>query len=188
VPLRQAVCELVASRTGTVLTGPVRLLTHVRCFGHCFNPVSFYYCFDAGDERVLAVVAEVTNTPWGERHAYVMAAPDTLEGGSVAVLRETLDKRLHVSPFMGMDLRYDWRVSVPDEHLLVHIEARRRDGESVFDATLSLRRTEIDARSLWRALLRYPLMTLRVQGRIYAHALGLRLRGARCFSKPAGER
>jgi DUF1365 family protein len=185
VPLKQAVQELVAQRTGDRPEGPVRVLTHLRYLGHCFNPVSFYYCFDALGERVVAVVAEVTNTPWGERHAYVMPVADPHDGGTVKVMRQQSPKRLHVSPLLGMDLRYDWRLTVPSEQLLVHIGAERgNDGGGVFDATLTLRRREIDARSLRRALLRYPLMTLRIQARIYTHALRLRLRGAQWFTHP----
>ena len=93
------------------------MLTQLRSFGHCFNPVSFYYCLDGAGEQVEAVVAEVTNTPWGERHAYV------LPGGW-----GSFDKALHVSPFMGMDHRYTARACAPGERLAVHIESRR-DGE-----------------------------------------------------------
>ena len=70
VPLADSVRALVAERLGTAPAGPIRLLTQLRTLGHCFNPVSFYYCFDEA-ERLQALVAEVTNTPWGERHAYV---------------------------------------------------------------------------------------------------------------------
>ena len=81
-PLRHAVTEIVAQRTGTTVDGPIRLLTHLRYFGHCFNPVSFYYCYDAAGEHVRAVVADVTNTPWGERHAYVMPVERRRDHGS----------------------------------------------------------------------------------------------------------
>ncbi len=185
VGLKESVFELVRQRTGFTPDGPVRLLTHLRYFGHCFNPVSFYYCFDALGEQVVAVVAEVTNTPWGERHAYVMPVTETHDRGTVTVLREQFDKQLHVSPFMGMDRRYDWRLTVPDEQLLVHIESQPRSaGEGAFDATLSLRRHEIDAASLRRALLCHPAMSARIQARIYSHALRLRLRGARWYPHP----
>ena len=76
----------------------MRLLTNLRCLGHLFNPVSFYYCFDRAGEELEAVVAEVTNTPWGERHAYVLGVRGT-DGG----VRERVDKVFHVSPFMAMD-------------------------------------------------------------------------------------
>ncbi len=184
-PLREAVLALVEQRTGARPDGPVRLLTHLRSCGHCFNPVSFYYCFDASGERVAAVVAEVSNTPWGERHAYVMSASQARDRGTVRVLHVQLDKQLHVSPLMGMERRYDWRLTVPAQQLLIHIESHPgSEEEGAFDATLSLRRREIDTRSLRRALLRYPLMPLQVQAHIYGHALRLRLRGARWYPHP----
>jgi DUF1365 family protein len=184
MPLGDAVRELVLERTGIALEGPIRLLTHLRYFGHCFNPVSFYYCYDARGERVEAVVAHVTNTPWGERHAYVMAAGEVAEHGAVTVMRGVFEKRLHVSPLMGMDHTYEWRLSEPSERLSVHIESRRTAGERVFDATLSLERRELTAAELRRVLARYPLLTLRLTARIYTHALRLKLRGATYHPHP----
>ena len=90
----------------------------MRTFGHCFNPVSFYYCFTPA-EQLEAVVAEVTSTPWGERHAYVLERTD--DG---RVLDGSFAKRLHVSPFMGMEQSYLWRVAAPGATLSVHIESR----------------------------------------------------------------
>jgi DUF1365 family protein len=182
-PLREAVCQLVLERTGIVLKGPIRLLTHLRYVGHCFNPVSFYYCYDAAGERVLTVVAHVTNTPWGERHAYVMPVAGRRDHGTARVMRGRFQKRLHVSPLMGMDHVYDWRVSEPGERLSVHIESTRA-GERVFDATLALRRREMNASEMSRVLARYPLLTLRLTGRIYTHALRLKLRGATYHPHP----
>ena len=109
VPLRRAVRDVVAEQTGARPEGPIRLLTQLRSFGHCFNPVSFYYCFEPSGEQVQALVAEVTNTPWGERHAYVIDG----RAARLAVLAGQFDKALHVSPFMGMDHRYDARARVP---------------------------------------------------------------------------
>jgi hypothetical protein len=194
-PLREAVSETVMQSTGIALDGPIRLLTHLRYLGHCFNPVSFYYCFDASGERVRAVVAHVTNTPWGEHHSYVLAAEQRSEHGSTAVLHGHFAKALHVSPLMGMEHTYDWRLSEPGERLSVHIESLREGGARAFDATLSLRRREIDAGELRRALIRHPALTMRLSAYIYAHALRLRLRGASYHAhpkanarrKPAGE-
>ncbi|HWF33673.1 MAG TPA: DUF1365 domain-containing protein [Solirubrobacteraceae bacterium] len=183
-PLREAVGELVAERTGIELDGPVRLLTHLRYFGHCFNPVSFYYCYDAAGERVRAVVAEVTNTPWGERHAYVLPVGDAADRGGTHVLQGQFAKVLHVSPLMGMNQTYDWRLSEPSERISVHIESLAENGKRVFDATLSLCRSELTPRTLRRALLRYPALTMRLTARIYAHALRLRLRGAKYHPHP----
>jgi uncharacterized protein len=173
-PLADCVRDLVAERTGARPAGPVRLLTTLRTFGHAFNPVSFHYCFDAAGERVEAVVAHVTNTPWGESHAYVLdRAPD-----GDAVMRDSVDKAFHVSPFIGMDGRYDWRVTEPGEQLLVHIDERDLEGALVFDATLSLERRALTRAELRRALARFPASSLRVVGLIYWNALRLKLRGA----------
>jgi uncharacterized protein len=177
-PLDEEVRRVVLERTGARPSGPIRVLTHARTFGHCFNPVSFYYCYDPAGRRVETVVAEVTNTPWGERHAYVLR-----RDGDGPVLEERLDKAFHVSPFMGMDHRYHWRVVEPGEQLVVHIDAVRA-GRRAFDATLTLRRRELDRRTLRRLLLRYPAATLVAGARIYAHALRLRLKGAPCFPHP----
>jgi len=184
-PLRDAVADVVAQSSGLVIDGPVRVLTHLRYLGHCFNPVSFYYCFDAAGEQVQAVVAHVTNTPWGERHAYVLAAGERSDHGSTSVLHGRFAKALHVSPLMGMRHAYDWRLSEPGERLSVHIESTHLDdGARAFDATLALRRREITPGSLRGALVRYPALTLRLTARIYAHALRLRLRGAAYHAKP----
>lgn len=184
IPLDDAVRELVKERTGMHLTGPIRLLTHLRYFGKSFNPVSFYYCFSNDGKQVSAVVADVTNTPWGERHSYVMGVDRATDHGTTKLMRAQFDKQLHVSPLMGMDHTYDWRLTEPDEQLLVHIDSSGPDGKSVFDATLSLNRRELTPRALRGALLRYPFLTARILTRIYTHALRLRLRGAKYFPHP----
>ena len=180
VPLADAVRQRVAQHTGTAPSGPIRMLTHLRTCGYCFNPVTFYYCF-AQDGGLEAVVAEITNTPWRERRAYVLRPPPGT--GRRAVHRFQLDKDFHVSPFLPMDLHYDWRFSLPGERLAVHMALHR--GAPVFDATLSLHRRPLTARSLALALLRYPLMPLRVIARIHFEALRLWLKGAPVYSHPA---
>jgi uncharacterized protein len=179
VPLREAVLDAVAERTAQRPDGPVRLLTHLRYLGHSFNPVSFYYCFDSGGEHVEAVLAEVTNTPWRERHAYVLSRGQS--GG--AVLSDSLGKDFHVSPFLGMDGRYEWRVSEPGPALSVHI-ASAEEGAPVFDATLSLERRELSRATLRRLLVRYPAASLAVVARIYLHALALKLKGVPVHRHP----
>jgi DUF1365 family protein len=175
-PLDVAVRDLVEERTGRRPAGPIRVLTQLRSFGHCFNPVSFYYCFDSSGEHVQAVIAEVTNTPWGERHSYVVE-------GHGPVLKAESEKVLHVSPFMGMDHHYDWRVADPGETLSVHIESLR-GGQRAFDATLSMRRHELSRRTLAGITARYPFATARVLALIYGHAFKLKLKGARVHPHP----
>jgi uncharacterized protein len=180
-PLAECARELVTAETGTRPAGPVRLLTGLRYFGHSFNPVSFYYCFDAAAERVEAVVADVQNIPWRERHPYVLARGERRG----TVLGDDLEKTLHVSPLMGMDQTYAFRAAEPGERLAVHIESRPRgtDGKS-FDATLSLRRRELSRRTLAGLLARYPAMSLQVVAKIYAQAARLKLKGARYHPHP----
>jgi uncharacterized protein len=158
--------------------GPIRVLTNLRSFGHCFNPVSFFYCHD--NVGILdSVIAEVTNTPWGERHAYVLRG-----AGNGRVLCGDFGKLLHVSPFMGMDHAYELRATAPGETLSVHVESRR-EGAVAFDATLRMRRRPFTARVLADVTARYPLATARTLGLIYAHAVVLKVKGVPVYSHPA---
>jgi DUF1365 family protein len=177
IALADAVRALLERRTGSTPAGPIRLLTHLRTFGHCFNPVSFYYCFTP-QEQLDAVVAEVTNTPWGERHAYVLGRT-----GEGPVLSASFAKALHVSPFMGMEQRYAWRAGTPGPALAVHIESFQ-DGRRAFEATLALRRRPLTRGALARVTARYPAATLRVLALIYGHALALKLKGVAVHPRP----
>jgi len=175
-PLESEVRRLVEERLGERPEGPIRLLTHLRYFGYCMNPVSFYYCFDRA-EQLRAVLAEVHNTPWGERHCYALSASDTGQ------IRARFPKAFHVSPLLPMDHEYDWRLSPPGERLAVHMR-NLEEGRPVFDATLALRRRPLTASSLRRVLTRYPLMTTKVIAAIYWQALRLKLKGARFHPHP----
>ncbi|GAC1321386.1 MAG: DUF1365 domain-containing protein [Thermoleophilaceae bacterium] len=179
--LAESVRRLVAERSGKRPDGPIRLLTNLRSFGHCFNPVSFYYCFAPGADDLEAIVAEVTNTPWGERHAYVLRRDQHAAAGTP--LRGSSAKALHVSPFMGMEQRYEWRVARPADTLSVHIESHRSDGLA-FDATLSMRRRPLTSRTLANVTARYPLASARVLALIYAHALRLKVKGVPIHAHP----
>ncbi len=177
--LSDAVRDTAEAQTGVRPHGPIRLLTNLSALGHCFNPVSFYYCME-DHGHVEAVVAEVTNTPWGERHTYVLDADRGVqERGAEAglpahspVLAGDFAKRLHVSPFMGMDHRYEWRVTAPAQTLSVHISSRH-EGRVAFDATLFLRRRELTRASL----VKLTATTLRTLASIYTQAALLKLKG-----------
>jgi DUF1365 family protein len=192
-PLAECARDAVASATGDRPAGPVRLLTGLRYFGHSFNPVSFYYCFDPAGEQVEAIVADVQNIPWRERHPYVLARGERRG----TVLGDELEKSFHVSPLMGMDQTYSFRASEPGESLAVHIESRPRETaekhpqgdflrsrQKTFDATLNLRRRELSRGTLAGLLARYPAMSLQVVAKIYGQALRLRLKGARYHPHP----
>jgi len=166
-PLSHCVREMVVDRTGIDVAGPIRLLTNLRYFGFVFNPVSLYFCYDADGETLRAVVADVTNTPWGERHAYVIPCVENANN-----FRHECDKELHVSPFMQMGLRYRWRITSAGKRLAVHIQ-NHDDAGPIFDAELDLERHDFSYRRLCWFLLRFPLLTLRIPLAIYWQALRL---------------
>ncbi len=170
IPLADSVRDLVKERTGRVPAGPIRLLALPRCFGYYFNPLSLYFCFDASGQDVEAVVAEVTNTPWLERHWYVLWEGNRI--GRPGQLRFRHPKAFHVSPFMEMDLEYDWRLNQPGQRISVCIDSSRA-GQRLFDVTMVLERRELSRRSMAGVLTRHPWMTLRVSQAIYWQAVRL---------------
>ena len=182
MPLAEAVRQRVEQAIGWRPCGPIRLLTHLRYAGMVFNPVSFYYCFAEDGETLVAVLAEITNTPWKQRHAYVLPLENAQRHGRA--LHWTFAKTFHVSPFMPMDCEYDWRFTVPDADLLVHMNVIR-EGQRAFDATLKLQRRPLTGGSLARVLWRYPLMTAQVVGAIYWQALRLWLKRTPVHDHPS---
>lgn len=174
--LDAAVRERVREELGRAPVGRIVLLAQPRFFGYVFNPVSFYYCFDDQD-RLDAIVAEITNTPWGERHSYVLDA----RGGDGARARFT--KRFHVSPFQDMRQEYAWRFSELGDELGVHM-TNYEEGRAVFEAKLSMRRRALDGAGLARALLLCPGFSARSVAAIYWQALRTKLKGATFFEHP----
>ncbi|WP_332309404.1 DUF1365 domain-containing protein [Pseudomarimonas arenosa] len=180
-PLSDCVRDEVQTHTGHRPAGPIRLLTHLRYFGHCFNPVSFYYCFEADGTTPNCIVAEITNTPWQERHRYVLdlrRAEATPRGWIWQ-----FDKQFHVSPFLPMNRQYRWRFSAPDEQLFVHMDSIDRSITD-FDASLSLTRQPISAGNLAAQLLRFPAMTMQVVLGIHWQALRLWLKRNPVYDHP----
>jgi DUF1365 family protein len=172
LPLDTAVRELVARDTGRRPVGPIRLLTHMKYFGYCMNPVSFYYCFDPAGQALEYVVAEINNTPWGERHCYTLDLRGDHPGWHV----RRFAKAFHVSPFFPLTQEYRWRLSEPDERLVIAME-NREEGHRVFTATMVLQARAINAANLHWVLVRHPFMTGQVIAAIYWQALRLWLKG-----------
>lgn len=181
-PLSECVRDLVEKQLGRRPQGPVRLLTHFRYFGIAMNPISLYYCFDSA-ERLDVVVAEVNNTPWNERHWYVL----DVRRDELTAYRASATKALHVSPFLGMDYDYVFELNEPGERLRVRIsnQDRRRPHERpIFKAVLEMRQRPINGVELARVFARYPGMTLQVLMSIYYQALRLWWKGAQFFPHP----
>ena len=178
--LQESVIDVVGAACGFRPNGAVRMLTNLRYFGYLINPVTFYYCFDENGE-LQALVAEVTNTPWGERHQYVH---DLRDGHDRSPQHA---KEFHVSPFLPMDLTYRWRITEPGADLSMGIR-NLRGRETVFSATMSLRRRELTDRSMNHVLLKYPLQTARVGMNIYLHAARLWWKGVTFFPHPGSQK
>jgi uncharacterized protein len=181
-PLADCARELVAAELGRAPRGPVRLLANPRYWGVGMNPVAFYYLHGSGPgEPVEAMIAEVTNTPWGESRCYVLGVDAEADGEH---LSGDFDKQLHVSPFMPMEQSYSWSANEPGERLRVRL-ANHQEGRQVFEAGIELRRREITPRAMTSLLVRYPPMTAATLARIYWHAIKLKLKGAPYFRNPS---
>ncbi|MBX3532098.1 MAG: DUF1365 domain-containing protein [Rhizobiaceae bacterium] len=157
----------------------VLLLCYPRIFGYVFNPLSVYYCY-AADGALSAVIYAVRNT-FGERHTYV--APVRPGEFTEAGLRQTRAKVFHVSPFVGMDARYHFRLLPPGETVRLRIH-ETEGGEALLAATFVGERRRLDDRTLAGCLLKFPLMTWKIMAGIHWEALKLWLKGARFHKSP----
>jgi uncharacterized protein len=180
--LDSCVRECVRAATGVMPRGPIRLLTHLRYFGHCFNPASFYYCYAEDGRTLEAIVTEITNTPWKERHQYVLPIAAVAKQHQNA-WHFNFSKKFHVSPFLPMDREYSWRFSAPADELRIHMDVLA-GATRQFDATLVLKRRPWTKSGLARVLMRYPLMTLRVVAAIHWQALLIFLRHNPVYAHP----
>jgi DUF1365 family protein len=178
ISLDSAVRARVLEVTGNQPSGPIYLLANLRYFGKSMNPVACYYCYNEDETQLEYLVAEVTNTPWNERHSYVLpAATDS------SWLRTQFGKAFHVSPFNPMDMQYHWLSNTPGEHLSLHLENHDAQGK-VFDATLSLDAQQLTPQSLNAMLWRFPFMSAKVGLAIYWQALKLFFKGVPLHAHP----
>lgn len=179
VDLSDDVRDLVKQKTGELPTGPVRLLTHMKYFGHVFNPVSFYYCYESDGQTLHSIVAEITNTPWNEAYSYVLKVNSEVN----TMYRFEFGKNFHVSPFNKMQQDYDWRLKLPTENLNVHMNVIE-DEIKVFDATMRLKKQSINSKNLALCLLRFPLMTVKIVFNIYYQAFKLWIKRSPVYDHP----
>lgn len=180
LPLRQRLRQDAARHDILLPDGPIYLLTNLRYLGYCFNPVSFFYCYDR-QSTLQMMVAEVSNT-FGDSENYWLWEAN--ERPSANARRYECPKVLHVSPFMKMELDYTFIFTPPAGELVAHMNTLD-EGQAFFDATLSLRREPWSAAVLHRALLQFPWMTLKVVGAIHLEALKLYFKKLRFYPSPA---
>lgn len=178
-PLGDQVRERIECQDGSRPRGRILLLTQPRVLGFAFNPVSFFYCLGPDEAALEGVLAEVTNTPWGERHLYALTPGGE---GAAPRLEATATKALHVSPFFEMEHDYHFSFSLPGERLKASITNRSRTAPAgstrVFDAGLVLERRRLDTRTALRTLARHPWMPVATLLGIHAQALRLAIKGA----------
>lgn len=179
-PVREKLDRWLRANGSALPDGPVRVLTNLRVLGHVFDPVSWWWCFQA-DGSVAFVVAEVHNT-FGETHLYLFDQLATHRDGT---MRASVEKRFHVSPFLPVaGLRYDVTLLPPGERALAHLDVMAGDDKR-FDATQSGRYEPLTATRLAWRLLTHPFMTLRTILLIHGQAVRLWLERAPFHRKPA---
>ncbi len=181
-PLKQQVEGLLREAGLEPDGGPVRLLTIPRILNYAFNPLNVYFCYARASNALVAIVCEVNNT-FGQRHAYVMVAdPDRM--GADGAMRCACAKKFYVSPFIGMDLTYDFRIAPPEETVTIAIRGYNDDG-TLITAVHTAQRSEMSDASLVRTLVTHPLMAIKVIGGIHWEALKIWLKGVRLQERPA---
>ena len=176
-PLRLQVERQLSDAGVDLAGGRIRLLCMPRTLGYCFNPISIFFCYRA-DGTLAAVVYQVHNT-FGERHSYVIRVED-----QSAALHQRCQKLFYVSPFLEMDMRYDFRITGPDESIVVGISASSSAGP-VLNAVLTGRRREFTDRNLMFVFLKSPAITIKVIAAIHWEAIRLWAKGIRLHRRPS---
>lgn len=179
--LKQAVLDKVEQLTGErIEAGRVVALLHLRYLGIYFSPVNFYYIYDS-EKRWRYLLAEVSNTPWNERHYYAIPVPPASESKGTAIEWQHA-KAFHVSPFNPIEQKYHWRVKPLTDSLQIHLECHR--GLKEFDATLAMQAEALTAGNLLPRLIKTPIMAVKVVLGIYWHAFKLWRKGVPFYSHP----
>ena len=176
-PLRDWVEKQLAQGGMDLNGGAIRLLAIPRILGYGFNPISVWFCHDR-DGQLKALLHEVHNT-FGERHSYLIP----VERIEQEPIRQSRGKTFHVSPFLAMDLRYDFQITPPADSLMLAIRVSDADG-LVLTASFRARRTELTDAALLSVFVRIPLLTLKVIGGIHWEALRLWWKGLRIYPHP----
>jgi DUF1365 family protein len=179
--LASEVSRVIKEETNEIFQGSIKILTNISYFGFCFNPVSFYYCYEEGNKDLKYIVSEITNTPWGEKHQNVFKMPQGSEK-----MKIEFKKDFHVSPFMPMEIDYTWIFHAPKEDLFVYMQNRHQGEEKIFfDTTLKLKKRELSSKNIIKAFLQFPFITFKTVLAIYYQAAKLYIKKVPFYTHPA---
>jgi len=185
--IHQQACHLIKQQTGKSFNGKIYLLSNLNYWGYCYNPVSFYCCYnDSG--QLIYILSEIHNTPWGERFTYVHDVArknhsSQTQNGDSDTLQFEFDKQFHVSPFMPMNLEYQWKFTITHEQVFISMNLKQ-EKQSIFNATLKLQGQALDRRTANQIPFRYPFACLKVISAIYWNAFRLWLKRIPFYEHP----
>lgn len=175
--LKQKVIDTIFQKSGIIVDGPVRVLTQIRSLGFVFNPVSFYFAFDK-NEKLVAIMSEIQNTPWNERYCYINKFDHEKDIGTFE-----FDKNFHISPFMSLEQRYKWQISKPNSKIFIKMENFEKE-HLTFLASLNLKKMELNSKNLFKMIGKHPFITYKVIAGIYIQAAKLYLKKIPFYSHP----
>jgi DUF1365 family protein len=173
-----AVKEKIAAHGYIYHDANIFILTNLSYLGYCYNPVSFYYCYNATGDELEYILAEINNTPWDERHTYVFKCDSDKKNYNFE-----FDKQFHISPFMPMEQNYKWLFNQPDNNLNIVMQTFEKQA-LCFAATMSLKRLELNTKNIWISFFKFPLITQKIIFSIYWQALLLWLKRCKFYSHP----
>lgn len=179
-PLSQSVRDYIHAKTGKTVTGKIYLLTHLATMGYCFNPISLYMVLKPDSDELDMLLTEVTNTPWAERHVYVLDSPAAIKKN---IYQYIFNKSLHVSPFMEMNHEYHLNFKIDQNQLILHMDSYQ-NREHIFDASLSLTSQSLNKTNVHKIMRRYPFITYKVTAAIYWEALKLFIKRVPFYAHP----
>ncbi|WP_018623888.1 DUF1365 domain-containing protein [Kangiella aquimarina] len=174
---KQSIQETIRQHTGKSFSGRVFMLSHLRYLGFNFNSVCFYFCYE--NDNLKYIVSEITNTPWGERHSYLHRCDEGKKGckSTDNLYQFEFDKAFHVSPFLTMDMHYQWLFKVEDDQLRIHMVVNQKNtNHKFFDATFTADFIPLTQSNMRKLVLSRPLQPLKMVAAIYWQALKLWLK------------
>ncbi len=190
---KQSIQNLILNKTGRQFEGKVLLLSHLRFLGFNFNSVSFYFCINEQGE-LEHILSEITNTPWGERHPYLLSCDNSSERGDCYIFN--FNKEFHISPFVSMEMDYQWLFKIQNDQLRIHMKvikkssaenhdlASAKQKSKVIDVTFTGKHIPLSQNNLNSMILRHPFQPLKMVWRIYWQALKLWLKKTPFYLHP----